>query len=375
MTFNTSLNDTGTTNSTDTSWTATGFTDFVSKLALNAGTGNFPGSIYPAYHLLQQMPLMGALGNLPLYGMIVRLVLDQFGLGVAVVMVSLIALFMLVNKLRNMGIEDLPDFLISSINMRPYSSLREDVHDCLQKKYLSKNGKHIDANVSTSFYDRHAEKVTFFGNDKVEYGMVEGVKYFFWYGCVLCSASLEFKTECFRGGAGNGEPRYMRGMEDLVLRCFWYNVEPLKKLVQESRMDMMNRTAENTTIHNWIRHSGEVDWNRSAGKPRRPMSTIDLDGDIRDTLIRDAEAYFKPSARRWYARRGIPYRRGWLFHGPGGTEIQGFLLIHRDDPLKAIELAEQWAQDVLTAKELKTGVVREGVQAKEDVQTSADSLR
>ncbi|KAF2471704.1 P-loop containing nucleoside triphosphate hydrolase protein, partial [Lindgomyces ingoldianus] len=54
-------------------------------------------------------------------------------------------------------------------------------------------------------------------------------------------------------------------------------------------------------------------------RPTRPISTIDLDEDIKKALVEDVERYLSPERAQWYANRGIPYRRGYLFHGPPGT--------------------------------------------------------
>ncbi|KAH7125213.1 P-loop containing nucleoside triphosphate hydrolase protein [Dendryphion nanum] len=51
--------------------------------------------------------------------------------------------------------------------------------------------------------------------------------------------------------------------------------------------------------------------------PKRPLNTIDLDEAIKADLL-DYIATFRTDAAE-YARRGIPWRRGYLFHGPPGT--------------------------------------------------------
>lgn len=51
----------------------------------------------------------------------------------------------------------------------------------------------------------------------------------------------------------------------------------------------------------------------------RPLDTVDLDPSLKADLLRDIQAYLDPRTRQWYSERGIPYRRGYLFHGPPGT--------------------------------------------------------
>lgn len=51
----------------------------------------------------------------------------------------------------------------------------------------------------------------------------------------------------------------------------------------------------------------------------RPFSTVILNRGTKQDLLDDASDYLNPLTRQWYANRGIPYRRGYLLHGPPGT--------------------------------------------------------
>jgi chaperone BCS1 len=74
---------------------------------------------------------------------------------------------------------------------------------------------------------------------------------------------------------------------------------------------------------------------RLFGHPRRkrPLNSVILDKGIFENLIKDVEHFL--SNPHWYIDRGIPYRRGYLLHGPPGsgktsaiTALAGFFLIH-----------------------------------------------
>ncbi|KAF2004899.1 P-loop containing nucleoside triphosphate hydrolase protein [Amniculicola lignicola CBS 123094] len=54
-------------------------------------------------------------------------------------------------------------------------------------------------------------------------------------------------------------------------------------------------------------------------KPSRPLSTIDLDAKVKHDLVHDVSQFLAPDREKWYASRGIPYRRGILLHGNPGT--------------------------------------------------------
>ena len=69
--------------------------------------------------------------------------------------------------------------------------------------------------------------------------------------------------------------------------------------------------------------SGGMSWSeplpewRDAGKrPSRPLRSVVLPSGEGNRVLRDAHMFLK--GERWYAERGIPWRRGYLFYGPPG---------------------------------------------------------
>ena len=58
-----------------------------------------------------------------------------------------------------------------------------------------------------------------------------------------------------------------------------------------------------------------MEW-RPFGKPRkrRPIESVVLERSVSDLLIRDVKEFI--ASAKWYIDRGIPYRRGYLLHGP-----------------------------------------------------------
>lgn len=65
-------------------------------------------------------------------------------------------------------------------------------------------------------------------------------------------------------------------------------------------------------------------WQQVARRPVRPMSTVVLDSGEKHDILADVNEYLHPWTPRWYASRGIPLRRGYLFHGPPGTGKTSF---------------------------------------------------
>lgn len=65
-------------------------------------------------------------------------------------------------------------------------------------------------------------------------------------------------------------------------------------------------------------------WQQVARRPVRPMRTVVLDSKEKTEILKDINEYLHPATPAWYASRGIPLRRGYLFHGPPGTGKTSF---------------------------------------------------
>ncbi|KAJ7467352.1 P-loop containing nucleoside triphosphate hydrolase protein [Mycena galericulata] len=58
-------------------------------------------------------------------------------------------------------------------------------------------------------------------------------------------------------------------------------------------------------------------WSSAKEKVARPLSSVILESEVIEGLLRDVRKFL--GAEEWYVERGIPYRRGYLLHGPPGT--------------------------------------------------------
>lgn len=64
---------------------------------------------------------------------------------------------------------------------------------------------------------------------------------------------------------------------------------------------------------------------RPFGQPRkrRPIESVVLDDGVTDRIVRDVRDFIGNG--KWYADRGIPYRRGYLFYGVPGSGKSSFI--------------------------------------------------
>ena len=101
------------------------------------------------------------------------------------------------------------------------------------------------------------------------------------------------------------------------------NPEPAKRLLLDAREVSLSQESSKTIVRRpspkETRGRGRQAWMRVAMRPSRPMETVVLDSIQKANILRDINEFVHPETPRWYANRGIPYRRGYLFYGPPGT--------------------------------------------------------
>ncbi|KAL1645766.1 hypothetical protein SLS58_003650 [Diplodia intermedia] len=113
-----------------------------------------------------------------------------------------------------------------------------------------------------------------------------------------------------------------RDEELIKLSCIGRSTLPIKSLLDHIKFWSIDKETAMTVIRrpaskDRSRYAGA--WDRLRAKPSRPMDTVALDPAQKEKIIADINEYLHPSSPRWYATRGIPYRRGYLFHGPPGV--------------------------------------------------------
>ncbi|KAK9774287.1 putative BCS1 N terminal-domain-containing protein [Seiridium cardinale] len=148
-----------------------------------------------------------------------------------------------------------------------------------------------------------------------------GVHSFRWNGTRY---GLHRKQESiFDDGASAGFSSF-KDKEDLVISCFGRNPEPIKRLLRHVKESYYDNHHARTSVkrpnpQNLRRFGGRHCWQQVADRPIRDMKTVVLDNQQKMQVLADINEYLHPATPRWYANRGIPLRRGYLFYGPPGT--------------------------------------------------------
>ncbi|KAJ4323929.1 hypothetical protein N0V94_001573 [Neodidymelliopsis sp. IMI 364377] len=112
----------------------------------------------------------------------------------------------------------------------------------------------------------------------------------------------------------------------LTITTLGWNLAPLQDFVVNCRAWKKANMIGTTTVYFAGGSSfdyGSGQW-QSISKPIRKLDTIDMEETIKLDVIRDAEYYYSEQSKQFFADCGIPYRRGYLFHGPPGTGKTSF---------------------------------------------------
>lgn len=116
------------------------------------------------------------------------------------------------------------------------------------------------------------------------------------------------------------EQRMMEPWETVQLTSLGKRRSLFVDILEEARQIAMTSMSGKTIMYTVI----GTDW-RPFGHPRqrRPISSVVLDTGVADTLVDDVKEFV--NSQDWYRDRGIPYRRGYLLHGPPGCGKTSFI--------------------------------------------------
>ena len=108
--------------------------------------------------------------------------------------------------------------------------------------------------------------------------------------------------------------------DKISITCLGRSPQPVKDFLKECREEYLRCIKNKTSIFG---HCGRQ-WVKEKTKEIRPLSTVILREREKDRLIRDLRGFLELETRKWYTQRSIPYRRGYLLHGPPGTGKSSF---------------------------------------------------
>ncbi|XP_071543491.1 mitochondrial chaperone BCS1 isoform X2 [Panulirus ornatus] len=108
--------------------------------------------------------------------------------------------------------------------------------------------------------------------------------------------------------------------ETVKLTAFGKNKDLFYDILEEAR-DLAVKQNEGKTI---MYTAFGSEW-RQFGNPRkpRPLNSVVLDRGVSERIVKDVQDFMNNP--EWYSSRGVPYRRGFLLHGPPGCGKSSFI--------------------------------------------------
>lgn len=107
------------------------------------------------------------------------------------------------------------------------------------------------------------------------------------------------------------------GGEELTVSCFGWSAEPIKQFFETCRAYSEKQAQFFVIIYARDRYG--LAWKPKARKPIRRLDTVHFNNDSKRQLLGDIQNYLDVKTQKRYQSRSMPYRRGYLFHGPPGT--------------------------------------------------------
>ncbi|KAI3528848.1 mitochondrial chaperone bcs1 [Colletotrichum abscissum] len=101
----------------------------------------------------------------------------------------------------------------------------------------------------------------------------------------------------------------------MTVSCVGRSSQVLRDLMEECRVEYLKYSENKTSIFENYNNG----WKRTTTRDLRPIDTVIMNEQLKQTLLKDVHSFLDPKARSWYASRGLPYRRGYLLFGRPGT--------------------------------------------------------
>ncbi|OQV03771.1 hypothetical protein CLAIMM_08772 [Cladophialophora immunda] len=129
-----------------------------------------------------------------------------------------------------------------------------------------------------------------------------------------------------------------------TIRCLGWSPKPIEDLLDDA-YEGYRAELGRYSIALYIPSKDTGQWDTSISVSARSLESVETGTLVKTALLADIDRYL--AGKDWYRRRCIPWRRGYLFHGPPGTgktSLVTALAAHFQLPVYAITFSE-WLTD------------------------------
>ncbi|RNF20666.1 putative ATP-dependent chaperone [Trypanosoma conorhini] len=156
---------------------------------------------------------------------------------------------------------------------------------------------------------------TIFSNDESSheclYAPCTNVRHWFWYsGRPIMLQRRRVETQAMGTDV----------LETMQLSTIGLSATVMKDILEDARQLTSMRNSDHTVLY---QNSGGR-WTRQEPRRRRPLHSVVLDGNTSADILKDVQLFLRSS--KYYEDLGVPYRRGYLLHGPPGCGKSSFVM-------------------------------------------------
>lgn len=288
-----------------------------------------PSSNETTYH---DVPATILESFLPGFGFIRRLLLTTLGFDVTFIVsgcLVLIGLFSGSKYLYRALSQFADNYLMSSVHIEPNTELYTQVMSWISANVVTERSRNLTAKMNTSDPEllttvMPAQLLQQNNGQPFDFGLLrkqEPVMYAphygdhgFWHAgryFRLHREKRDVSVISWNSSSGN------ETVETMAIKTFGFSPRPIQELLDTCKRQDEDRSRTLTSVLRPHRR-GDM-WSHSSSRPSRPLDTVYLEAEQKARLLQDATEFLHPLSRRFYASRGIPYRRGYLLYGEPGT--------------------------------------------------------
>ncbi|THH09776.1 hypothetical protein EW145_g1783 [Phellinidium pouzarii] len=119
---------------------------------------------------------------------------------------------------------------------------------------------------------------------------------------------------CVTRSRSQGDMWNRNGDERLTITMLTLNLSKLDALLLEAKRVYKKDSEGRINIYISDAYN---EWTLAGSRPKRPLSSVVLDEGVKEHILADTKDFM--ANEKWYADRGIPWRRGYLLHGCPGS--------------------------------------------------------
>ena len=175
-----------------------------------------------------------------------------------------------------------------------------------QHAYAKNRARSLTVRTESIDYDERSNNPSMDARPRIMFTPAPGVHWLFFRNRLIC-----LHRERPKPNEGSGQPVNVR--ECFNITIFSRDRRLAHMLLEEARDVALPKSEVRLTVH----RAGQGYWLEQMKRLPRPLESVILANGLMEEMLDDAKTFL--ARRDWYLQRGIPYRRGYLLHGPPGT--------------------------------------------------------